>query len=162
MPRGVWDRTKSKEERESEKGTVKAPKAIRGKKAAKVAGVEAAPRKYTRRQVASNTPVSHDNLSTLQALHHVITVLSQAHGVMKAGAGANRTEQTIIKVAAKIEQAVDSLFPIEKNELTVGETVKVELKKERNNGAQIQSAPISAPQAPIAAPVQFNPPAPQS
>lgn len=167
MPRGVWDRSKSKEQRESEKGDGKVAKGPRGTKAKMTASAAtkkiAAPTKKYGRQATKHQNTTHlpevaiggARINTLQT---ALTSFVQARAQLSNPGVIGKVESAISNTVVKIEKELELLFKENEESIETHEEVKVELRS-RNGSAQPQahSAPIAAP---VSAPVPFNPPAP--
>lgn len=158
MPRGVYDRSKSKEQRAAEKSSSgdSAPKTKR---------------KYTRRNLGEPKAITkgndligissgsfhsfHDNKQRLETLQSYFTTLVNAKN---AGLTSQHLDKALTSTLEKTESIASQIWNTSSQ--TIPTPVQTEIEKPaKKNGAHLTAAP--APVAVAApAPVAFNPPAP--
>lgn len=151
MPRGMYDRTKTKEQRAAEKAAGKAPKAKKT---------------FTRKgKMSYSGPVltkatSSGDLETdhkrLEILENYFTILTQAKG-QKYVEGSHKLDKAIEGTLDKMEQLAARIYP---GEIIEAKTA-VEIPSVKN-GRNLKSAPPEALPAPTAAggTSAFNPTVP--
>jgi hypothetical protein len=133
MPRGVYDRSKSKSKTEATAPVKKAAKAAKATKSysAKAPAIAAAPK------------------NDITTLRDAISTLTHAR---QAGAGNTVNTEIDVVLAKAIRQFGESLFP-------ETQVVETQAPAKGSNGAHaVAPAPVAAQVA--QAPVAFNPPAP--
>lgn len=167
MPRGVYDRSKTKEQRQAEKSvgksTGRTPKAFKGKKAtAKAAGGGAVIKNVT-------FETAHANPNLIEASTHLQTVMQTAtqafNAVQNHVAGSNGIYNLIDQTAQRLNQIgqaiTDQLFPQKATSIeTPQDTAQISTRKVKNGHAPTVPAPAPVVAAPAPAPIPFNPPAP--
>jgi hypothetical protein len=169
MPRGVYDRTKTKEQRDAEK---KAPKASKTAKTAKAVA------KSTKGEVSYGTVASKKNgpknvlgemkkseVSVTDRLDTLLDALTTFSAV-KAQKSIDIGDKLISDTMQRIELALEELQPLPVATKHPPVEDEEELEKDEAEPAAQTPAPVVQAQAPFVPPVQapapvaFNPPAP--
>jgi hypothetical protein len=173
MPKGVWDRSKSKEQREKEKleakGQEPAPKSMKAKpgpkpgyKKAARAEVKKAGRVVVKNATLVNAQGYSDTKDRVILMADILTVAVQAKA---NGAGCSDLQQVIDGATRRLSQELDNVIPIQLEDAELGKIADeiaddIEKKYEKKEAAAPQGqapAPFATQQMPVA---PFNPPAP--